>query len=260
MANEAPDGPCGNLGKRRINHNFARHGAALTKHLNGVLAGIWPNDLSPERLGLTASQLRISAVLIGFGNTPPPQFEPLKLDTNLLLASFNNRINKQLAASASVNALNTSSNNGPNADIVPIWEPEFGGDVEQDVKERLLAKGPLIDLDDPDLNREGIDEDTKQLFAAYKALRRIQELARFAANDPAGRAMSTILQAQFDRYEKEFVAFVDGLNIDGLNIISGKKEESIKAEAISPKTRATFTGDAKFGSGDEVIADIDPNA
>ncbi|MCG8695587.1 MAG: SBBP repeat-containing protein, partial [Minwuiales bacterium] len=46
----------------------------------------------------------------------------------------------------------------------------------------------------------------------------------------------------------------------GLNIISGKKEESIKAEAISPKTRATFTGDAKFGSGDEVIADIDPNA
>lgn len=197
-------------------------------------------------------------MLIGFGNTPQPQFQVLELDQNLLLAAFNNRINQKLASTASVTALNTS-NNGPNSDIVPIWEPEFGGDVEEEVKERLLAKGPLIDLDDPDLNRAGIDENAKQLFAAYKAVRRLQEVARFAA-DPAGRSISGILQTQFERYEKEFVDFVDNINIDGLNIVSGKKEGSIKAEAISPKTRATFTGDAKFSSGDTAIADIDPNA
>ncbi len=182
----------------------------------------------------------------------------LTLDVSLLIGLYNAQLNERLASSGNAAPRPAGDPFGPA--VVPPWDPQFGGGIDADVKQRMFSTAPLIDLDDPDFNRDSIDADTKSLFVAFKALRRMQEVARFVANDPLGQSMSSILEKQFQRYVGEFTGFIDGLDIDRLTLTAGRRYDSVKAEAISPKFRATFAGQAGITDKTAAIADIDPDA
>jgi len=196
----------------------------------------------------------ISGLFGGGQTTSGPQI--YQLDQSLLLAYMSkDRYASALAAQSDTLGF------GP---AVAPWEAQIAaleeGESNDLSSKRLLSQAALIDLDDPDINRDGIDEATKNLFAINKALNRMQDLAEFAANDPSAKPIAALLDKQWQRYEAELIAFVDSLDIDGITLLGGTKTDTTESEALSPKERAGFNGLFKFSNATAEITDIDPNA
>ncbi len=180
----------------------------------------------------------------------------LQLDTGLLGAYYNSRINLALASSA--NLVRGADVNQFGPDVIPPWELTPPGD--DDAAARLLSPKSLIDLDHAALNRDGITDEVKSLFAAYQGLRKMQELARYAANDPQGISMATILNSQWARYESELQSYIGGLQFDDITLLTGTKTDAVSAAALSPRSRAAFSGKTMFADKTTAISNIDPNA
>ena len=189
-----------------------------------------------------------------FGASSASDLQLFQLDTELLGAYYNARVGQALASRS--NLVRAVDRFGP--DVIPPWELTPPG--EDGAAARLLSPKALIDLNDPALNRDGIDAETKSLFAVYQGLRKMQELARHAASDPNAGGLATILQSQWARYEGELQDYIGGLKFDDITLLAGSKLSSVAATALSPRARAAFSGSMLFADPDAAIATIDPDA
>ncbi len=171
----------------------------------------------------------------------------LQLDTDLLGAYYNSRVNLALASTASLVRGADVDQFGP--DVIPPWELTPPG--KDDAAARLLSPKSLIDLDHAALNRAGITDEVKSLFAAYQGLRKMQELARYAANDPQGISMALILQSQWTRYEGELRSYIGGLEFDDITLPTMKTWPSLSIAtalaAAAPLSGSTRSVPTTFG-------------
>lgn len=201
--------------------------------------------------------MAFSSLSIFGGNSDSGRTFPLiQLDQGLLAAYYNSRINLALLSGTNLARSSDIGRFGP--DVIPPWEQTPPGD--DDAAARLLSPKALIDLDHPALNRDGITDEVKSLFAAYQGLRKMQALAQFAANDPQGISMASILQSQWTRYESELQSYIGGLEFDEITLLAGEKNDAVSATALSPRSRAAFSGKMAFADRTTAISNIDPNA
>ncbi len=94
-----------------------------------------------------------------FGASSASDLQLFQLDTELLGAYYNARVGQALAGRS--NLVRAVDRFGP--DVIPPWELTPPG--EDGAAARLLSPKALIDLNHPALNRDGIDDETKSLFA-----------------------------------------------------------------------------------------------
>ncbi len=197
-----------------------------------------------------------SLSIFGGSNNSGSSFQLLQLDQGLLNAYYNSRVNLSLARGG--NLVHGSENNRFGPGVIPPWELTPPG--KDDAAARLLSPNALIDLDHPALNRAGITDEVKSLFAAYQGLRKMQELALYAANDPHGISMASILQSQWTRYASELQSYIGGLKYDDITLLAGAKNDAASATALSPRSSAAYSGNLLFADRTAAITNIDPNA
>ena len=80
--------------------------------------------------------------------------------------------------------------------VIPPWELPSPAPAENRAV-ALLSDTSIIDLDNPRLDRKGVDDTFKRLFALYNGLTKMAELADFAASDRSADSMRQVLDRKF---------------------------------------------------------------
>jgi len=121
--------------------------------------------------------------------------------------------------------------------INPPWltQPVLSEETNA-VKERIFAGGVLIDTKDPSVVKEGVDENFTNLFALWKGLQRMKEVAEFAQTS-TGQAMSTLLDSTFQNYQTDVKTFLEDTRFNDMTMVQGIKKDKV----ISTLERPAFT-------------------
>ena len=100
-------------------------------------------------------------------------------------------------------------------------------------QQRVFQNAPFIDEDDPLFDRDDLDNDSKALFAAYKAIRRLSEIATFAQTR-AGQAQSVLLDKVFQKGVNELKEFLATTELDTLSLATGELQASLQSTVVLP--------------------------
>jgi len=122
----------------------------------------------------------------------------------------------------------------PNAPVAP-WQ--LNEVKEGEVIDRVFSGQPLIDTSDPLFDRDDVDDNFKNLFALYKGVSRIEELAKFAETDD-GVALAPLLQRQFEGYITEIEDFLATAVFTDVDVVSGLKSDTLKSTIKIPPATA----------------------
>ena len=118
-------------------------------------------------------------------------------------------------------------NRGDKADYVPPWLlAKPAEDDQPSLQERVFSGEPLIDLSHPTVDRKGVDDSTKRLFALYRALDRVQVLTEYAQTSK-GQAQVVLLERRFDSWMQEIRDFINDNEFDGITLLAGLKSSTL---------------------------------
>lgn len=111
------------------------------------------------------------------------------------------------------------------------------------VQQRVFANTPFINKNDDLFRRDDLDNDSKALFAAYKAIRRLNEIATYAQTRQ-GQAQSVLLDKVFQKGVKELQSFLDTTKLDTLALNLGELKSTMQSTVKLPiaSSAPTFLG------------------
>lgn len=118
--------------------------------------------------------------------------------------------------------------------VIPPWKLPPPADEGVTKIARLLRGGPLINLDDPTLDRPGVDDNFKRLFALFKGLTKLQEIAEFSASDRKAIPLRDVLNRRFQKGLAELMTYVAETKIEGITLVTGLKENFATATTLIP--------------------------
>jgi len=125
-----------------------------------------------------------------------------------------------------------------NEDVIPPWLQNRTVEGEElTLQQRVFLGDPLINLNDSSVDREGIDDETKAMFAIFKALDRMNELAEFVQTT-TGQSKAYLLERRFQGWVTELKEFIAEQSFEDLSLLSGIQIDSISStiarQAIDP--------------------------
>ena len=120
-----------------------------------------------------------------------------------------------------------------NAGPLPPWRKQSFKPADE-IANRVLASKALIDLKDPLFKNEKLSEDLKKLFAMYKALDRMKELAEYAQTGK-GKGISGILDAIFQEHISEVSSYVRNAAFQGITMVSDLVKDKISSTIKIPQ-------------------------
>ncbi len=101
------------------------------------------------------------------------------------------------------------------------------------VQQRVFQNTPFIDENDALFDRDDLDNDSKALFAAYKAIRRLNEIATYAQTRQ-GTAQSVLLDKIFQKGVDELEKFLATTKLDTLSLTLGELQDSMQSTVVLP--------------------------
>lgn len=128
---------------------------------------------------------------------------------------------------------NGATNRGP-AVIAPWDLPPTTPTTSADQLLRILGTANAFDLNDPSLDRPGVDDNFRKLFALHNGLGLMSELAELAAADSLRGTSSAVLQRKLDNLQTQLTAFLADNTFDGVSIVAGLKSDSIQTAGFIP--------------------------
>lgn len=145
---------------------------------------------------------------------------------------------------ASISSRAAALRNGELKDLLAAREnkvakaPWQEAQVEQDtstqaVAQRVFQNTPFIDRNDALFDRDDLDNDSKALFAAYKAIRRLNEIATYAQTRQ-GQAQSVLLDKVFQKGVAELKNFLATTKLDTLSLTLGELQDSMQSTVVLP--------------------------
>ncbi len=193
-----------------------------------------------------------------FGNNQQQtrQITLFQIDSALLQSAFNAKLNQQ-----GVQQLNSAARTGNNSfgpAVQPPWEKPLS---ELDLPDELgehLRQGNLFSGTAEGL-RADLSDTEKNLFQLWKGLKKMHELAAFAAEDKRSDLVRGQLQSQFERYESEIGGFLSGKQFDKVNVIAGPVETETETAARIPRSSSEYEGKRLFSNTSEEVAGLDTN-
>jgi hypothetical protein len=103
--------------------------------------------------------------------------------------------------------------------VTPPWQqPEVV--VDKSLAQRAFSQAALIDPKDPLFNRADLDDDSKTLFAAYKALERMLDITDYAQSSQ-GKTLSDLVNTKFQTRVAELETFINNAKTNTVSLVSG---------------------------------------
>jgi trimeric autotransporter adhesin len=157
----------------------------------------------------------------------------ITFDTQLLTsfylsgASLSATTRRAMAVSAG------ATQRGPSV-IAPWQFPQVGPSGNAEKLLQILGTANAFDLNDPSLDRPGVDDNFRNLFALYNGLGLMADLAEMASADRVEGTSRGVLQRKFDGMMTELTAFLSENTYDDISIIKGLKVDNVTTGAIVP--------------------------
>jgi len=114
--------------------------------------------------------------------------------------------------------------------VIPPWqqrEPVPDKSLEQ----RVFSQAALIDPNDPLFDRVDLDDDSKTLFAAYKALGEMLDIANYAQTSQ-GKLLSNLVNTKFQTRVAELETFINNAKTNTISLATGILEADLDSSII----------------------------
>ena len=175
------------------------------------------------------------------GSKNDTRFDLVPFDYSGLAAYYGSGVSQgttNLANALAAGPLGDLIRSRENEDIIPPWlQNRTVENEELTLQQRVFLGDPLINLSDSSIDREGIDDETKAMFAMFKALDRMNELAEFAQTT-TGQNMAYLLERRFQGWVTELKEFIAEQSFEDLSLLSGIQVDGITStiarQAIDP--------------------------
>jgi len=142
-------------------------------------------------------------------------------------ASFSAETQRAMANAAG------ATQRGP-AVIAPWQLPEpVAADNSQKLLE-ILGTAKAFDLNDPSLDRPGVDDNFKKLFTLYNGLGLMADLAEMASADRVEGTSRSVLQRKLEGMQAELTEFLANNTFEGVTIIEGLKAKDLVTDPFVP--------------------------
>lgn len=129
----------------------------------------------------------------------------------------------------------------PVTDVLPPWDHRV---EQQDFDERLrkaLRGGSIFGTGDPFFQQD-MPDDQRDLFKAYKALLRLQTIAKFAADETTFDGRLPGLDTRFQVGLSELTTFVSDLDVESFMLSNGIVDKKVDTSVSIPKPLTNWTG------------------
>ena len=181
------------------------------------------------------------------------------IDPTLLQGAANSKLNLAAVGQTAQTTRAQANAGAASPEDAPPWEQSAEQLDIADTVGEFLSQGALIDLDDPKVNRDGLSDTDKKLFAVWRGLKTMESLANFATKEEAD-PFRNLLDKQFRKYEAELVSFLAENNMEGVTVLGTPLKEDITADSIIPRQRTEYKGDNRFSGQGDIPDGLDPNA
>ena len=170
--------------------------------------------------------------------------DPIGSKTAFLLSRFNSSIlsayyasGASLTRSVQVGALKAQgvgTTTGLSSAVIPPWQLV---DDEAEAKlEQIFSSGSVIEL--PDNPGTDGNEHADRLFALWRGLARLREIAQYAETGKRADSMRSLLEHRFADSYRDVEDFAKSLEIPDITLIPGIAEASISSNPPQPKPLA----------------------
>ncbi len=120
-----------------------------------------------------------------------------------------------------------------------------------------IAAKSFVDLSDSAINRSGVDNDHKKLFAVYKGLTRLQVLANRAAEDKVPETERESLNKRFVSGLGEIRSFLQEKGFEDLTVGFGARVSQVDTTFRKPRVPTVYTGQTVVvGQSTDVISGL----
>ena len=117
--------------------------------------------------------------------------------------------------------------------VVPPWR-QRQPIPDKSLEQRVFSQAALINPNDPLFSRRDLDDDSKSLFAAYKGINQLLDIARYAQTTQ-GKALSTLVDSKFQTRIAELESFVNNAKFNTLSLVTGLLEADLDSSIILPQ-------------------------
>jgi trimeric autotransporter adhesin len=114
--------------------------------------------------------------------------------------------------------------------VIPPWQQREPL-PDKSLAQRVFSQTALIDPNDPLFDRVDLDDDSKTLFAAYKALGEMLDIANYAQTSQ-GKLLSTLVDAKFQSRVAELETFINGANTNTVSLVTGILEADLDSSIV----------------------------
>ena len=142
------------------------------------------------------------------------------------------------------------------SDVTPPWQESTAEPTSDEIRNRLFASKPLIDLDDETLERDGITDDFKSLFALYKGLTRLQELTNYAKSDKGADSIRDLLDRQFQALMGQLDDYLQTLDLDEVTLVPGVKTDSTTTSFTFANPNDAYVGGIAASTRDQAVTGV----
>lgn len=200
-----------------------------------------------------------AAVSILGGSTGLGTGGVIGIDSSLLQGAANSKMNLAAVGQTAQTSAAQANAGAASPEDAPPWEQSAAQLDIADTVGEFLSQGKLIDLNDPKVNREGLSDTDKKLFAVWRGLKTMEALASFSMKEEAD-PFRNLLDKQFKKYEAELVTFLRENDMEGVTVLGTPLKDEVTAEAIIPRQRTEYKGTNKFSGQNDIPEGLDPNA
>ncbi len=164
------------------------------------------------------------------GGAPAPTL--VGFDSNLLASYYASGAALErsvLVGALRAQGLERGPRDGPAA--IPPWDiPDTAG--EDKLLERLFSAEPKLEAGE---GFAGDDADSGALFALWRGLSRLRELAQYAETGARADSLRPLLERRFQSYLEEVRSYAAGLELPDITVVPGSERGSIETTTPLPK-------------------------
>jgi len=102
---------------------------------------------------------------------------------------------------------------------------------DKSLEQRVFSQAALIDPNDPLFDRVDLDDDSKTLFAAYKALSEMLDIANYAQTSQ-GKALANLVNTKFQTRVAELETFINNASTNTISLVTGLLEAELDSSIV----------------------------
>ncbi len=142
--------------------------------------------------------------------------------------------------------------------VIPPWQLRQTV-PDKSLEQRVFSQAALIDPKDPLFDRVDLDDDSKSLFAAYKAVNEMLDIAKYAQTTQ-GKLLSTLVDSKFQTRVAELETFVNGANYNTISLVTGILEADLDSSIVLPQDESAprFNGAVILENRNDPIPGLTP--